>query len=146
VDPRIGITLRIIEEGKGSLQLDLSETSRMLGVSEAHLRRLFQREVGKTFQCYLRDARMTRATELLREYTRSIKQISVECGYSDVSNFYRDFRLVYGITPRRLRFKQWAALPSPQANGANQHIPQSIDLHKLGQFRTQSPPQPPKTT
>jgi AraC-like DNA-binding protein len=120
VDPRIGITLRIIEERKGSLQFDLSETSRMLGLSEAHLRRLFQREVGKSFHRYLRNARMTRATELLREYTSSIKQISVECGYSDLSNFDRDFRSVYGITPRQARFKEWAKLSILKLGGTHQ--------------------------
>jgi AraC-like DNA-binding protein len=112
MDPRIRITLNIIEERKGSIQFDLSETSMILGLSEAYLRRLFHRETGRTFHRYMRETRMARATELLKGHARSIKQIAVEAGYSDVSNFYRDFKSVYGVTPREARFKEWAvAIP-----------------------------------
>ena len=61
VDARIQIALKIIEEGKASIQLSLAETSRTLGLSEEHLYRLFHREIGKTFRRHLRDARMVRA-------------------------------------------------------------------------------------
>jgi AraC-like DNA-binding protein len=118
VDPRIRITLRIVEERQASIQLNLTETSRMLGLSEPHLLRLFHREVGKTFRRYLRDVRMVRAAELVKQNTRSIKRIALECGYSDVSNFYRDFKGIHGITPREVRLRALAALATvAQTNG-----------------------------
>jgi len=112
VDPRIVITLKIIEEQKASIQFGVTETSRMLGISEAYLLHLFHREVGKTFRGYLRNMRMIRATELMKQNTRSIKQIALDCGYSDVSNFYRDFKTVHKNTPREVRLRQLAALVS----------------------------------
>ncbi len=110
MDPRIRITLKIVEERKASIRLSLTETSRMLGLSEAHLLRLFHREVGKTFRRHLRDLGMIRAAELVKHNARSIKQIALECGYGDVSNFYRDFRTVYGATPREVRLRELAVL------------------------------------
>jgi AraC-like DNA-binding protein len=110
VDPRIGITLRIVEERKASIQLSLEDTSRILGLSEAHLHRLFHREVGKTFRRHLRDVRMLRAAELVKQSALSIKQIALDCGYSDVSNFYHDFKGIHGVTPRELRLKELTML------------------------------------
>jgi two-component system, response regulator YesN len=109
VDPRIGITLKIIEESKASSEFGLTETGRILGLSESYLLRLFHREVGKTFREYLRNARMIRAAELLNSNT-PIKQIALECGYSDISNFYRDFKAVHAATPRELRLRRLTVL------------------------------------
>ena len=51
----------------------------------------------------MRHIRMKRAAELLKDNMRPIKAIAVDCGYDDVSNFYRDFRKVYGMTPKHAR-------------------------------------------
>lgn len=110
MDPRIRLTLGIIGEGRASIQMSLTETSRTLGVSEAHLLRLFNREVGKTFRRHLRDVRMIRAAELVKQNARPIKQIALECGYSDISNFYRDFKTVHMLTPGAVRLAELAAL------------------------------------
>jgi AraC-like DNA-binding protein len=104
------VTLRVIHEHKTLVQFDLAETSGMLGLSEAYLLRLFHREVGTTFRTQLRDERMCRALQLLKQHSRSIKQIASDCGYSDLSNFYRDFKRVYAITPRELRLRELTAL------------------------------------
>jgi AraC-like DNA-binding protein len=109
VDPRIRIILRIVDEGKASTQSSLTAASRTLGLSETYLLRLFHDEVGQTFRRYLRRVRMTRAAKLVKETARPIKQIALECGYSDVSNFYRDFRSIYAITPREVRLRELLA-------------------------------------
>jgi AraC-like DNA-binding protein len=112
VDPRIGITLKIIDEQKSSIRFSLTQTSLTLGLSEAYLLRLFHQQVGKTFRRHLRDERMLRAADLIKQNARSIKQIAFECGYPDVCNFYRDFRMVHGNTPRKLRLGKLSALAS----------------------------------
>jgi AraC-like DNA-binding protein len=88
----------------------------MLGLSEAHLLRLFHREVGKTFRRHLRDARMIGAAELMKQTARSIKQIALDCGYSDISNFYRDFKSVHGTTPRDVRLRELAVSLKPMGD------------------------------
>jgi AraC-like DNA-binding protein len=101
MDPRIQIALRIVDEQKASVHLTLAETSRTLHLSTPHLLRLFHREVGKSFPRYLRDVRMAKAAELVRAQAPT-KDIARECGYNDTSNFYRDFKSVYGITPKEM--------------------------------------------
>lgn len=110
VDPRIRLTLKLIHEHKTPARFDLAETSSMMGLSEAYLLRLFHREVGATFRVHLRDERMHRALQLLKQDSRPIKQVACECGYDDICNFYRDFKRAHAITPRELRFRELKAL------------------------------------
>ena len=109
LDPRVRLTLRLVEEHKASIQLSVTNTSGILGLSEAHLLRLFNRDVGKTFRRYLRDVRMTQAAELVKHNAQPIKQIASDCGYSDVCNFYRDFKKAHSTTPRDMRLRELAA-------------------------------------
>lgn len=106
MDPRIGIVVKIIEEQEGEIHLTLKASSRLLGVTEAHLLRLFKREVRMTFRRYLRKQRMAQAAELLSDPSMAIKWIALVSGYSDVSNFYRDFKQIYAMSPRKLRERQ----------------------------------------
>lgn len=115
MDPRVRVALKLIHEHKTLVQFGLAEPSRMMGLSEAYLLRLFHRDVGTTFRTHLRDERMYRALQLLKQDARSIKQIASDCGYSDVSNFYRDFKKVYAITPRTLRLRELTALANTSA-------------------------------
>ena len=61
---------------------------------------------------------MIHAAELVKQCTLSIKQIALDCGYSDMSNFYRDFKSIHRITPRELQFRELTAPATvSQANG-----------------------------
>jgi len=106
VDSRIRIVLTIINESDGDVDPRLTSTAELLGLSGPHLRRLFKRDVGTSLASYLRDARMARAAVLLADYGLSVKTIALDCGYDDISNFYRDFRKVHETTPRQFRNDQ----------------------------------------
>jgi AraC-like DNA-binding protein len=73
MDPRIRLILTVIDEQKGPGQLPSIEAGRLLGLSGAYFLRLFHKEVKKTFRIYLREIRMARAAELLKDHTLSIK-------------------------------------------------------------------------
>jgi AraC-like DNA-binding protein len=105
MDPRIQIVLKIIAERKSPPGLAPDEAARLLGLSLPYLLRLFHREVGTKYGNYSRQMTLSRAYGLLTNYTRSIKEIATECGYVDLSNFYRDFKRQYGRTPREVRIK-----------------------------------------
>jgi len=109
MDPRIRIVLRMIAENKDALRPSLAAVSKLLGISESRLFRLFKRDIGMGLKQYLLEARMARAAGLLGNCTPSIKTIAFESGYSDVSNFYRDFRKVYAITPKEARNRTLAS-------------------------------------
>jgi AraC-like DNA-binding protein len=103
VDVRIGILLRIIEERAGVMQMSSRDIGSLLGLSEARVLRLFNSEVGRTLRSHVREVRMARAAELLKDYSIPIKTIASLCGYTLVNNFYRDFKAVHGTSPMQMR-------------------------------------------
>jgi transcriptional regulator GlxA family with amidase domain len=103
VDVRIRILLRIIEERAGVLHMSSRQIGDLLGLGEAHVLRLFKAEVGRPLRSHAREVRMARAAELLTDCSIPIKTIASRCGYTIVCNFYRDFKIVYGISPMKMR-------------------------------------------
>jgi AraC-like DNA-binding protein len=103
VDVRIRILLRIIEERAGVLHMSSKQIGSLLGLGEAHVLRLFNAEVGRPLRSHTREVRMARAAELLQDCSIPIKNIASSCGYTIVCNFYRDFKIVYGISPMQMR-------------------------------------------
>jgi AraC-like DNA-binding protein len=110
VDARIRIILRIVEEHKHPCQMSSRDACTLIGLSEPYFLRLFHEQVQTTFGRYLRKVKMSRAAELLNDPTLSIKEIAITSGYSDLRNFYRDFKGVHGMSPRQLRVGQLAVL------------------------------------
>ena len=106
MDQRVRVLLGMIPEGAIEIEAQIATTAGLLNISESRLRRLFKREVGVALREYLRGEKMRRAATLSIDRTLSIKQIAVESGYSDLSNFYRDFRKVHGMTLGQMRFQR----------------------------------------
>jgi AraC-like DNA-binding protein len=106
MDARIRVVQRIIREQTRDIQRSLTTASTLLGLSAAQLRRLFKQNVGTSLREYVREMRMARAAETLADYRLSVKEIASDLGYKDISNFYRDFRIVHGTTPQQLRARQ----------------------------------------
>jgi len=110
MDARIRVFKRIIRE-QGDIQRSVTTASTLLGLSASQLRRLFKQNVGTSLRRYVRETRMARAAETLVAYSLSVKEIAHDLGYKDISNFYRDFRIVHGTTPQQLRTRQLELLP-----------------------------------
>jgi AraC family transcriptional regulator len=94
----------------------------LLGLGEARVLRLFNTEVGKPLRRHSLEVRMRRAAELLKSGTLPIKMIAFDCGYSEVSNFYRDFRNIHGISPKQMRLAQMHGNPSLSATGLRNRL------------------------
>jgi AraC-like DNA-binding protein len=105
MDPRITVVLRIIQERNGQIYFPMPDVLAVLGISHSHLLRLFKQELGITFRQHLRNVRMLAAAHLLSSPSTSVKAAAVASGYSDLSNFYRDFKRVHEITPCQWRLQ-----------------------------------------
>lgn len=79
--------------------LSLEEIGKRVGCSHYHLSRTFSQEVGKSIFQYLRDLRMERAAELLREGRLNVTQVALEVGYSSPSHFSTAFHDTFGCCP-----------------------------------------------
>ena len=58
---------------------------------------------GSSFTAYLNGRRLAAAAELLRQSGDSILYIAGEVGFENLSNFNRQFKARYGVTPREYR-------------------------------------------
>ncbi|MDD6069362.1 MAG: response regulator [Clostridiales bacterium] len=82
-----------------SKDIVLDEVSKELQISPYYLSKLFKKKTGNTFIEYLTSVRIERAKELLRNSSKSMKEICMEVGYSDANYFSRTFKKNVGVSP-----------------------------------------------
>lgn len=100
--------------------LTLEEIGRRVGCSHFYLSRIFSQETGMSIFQYLRELRMDRAAELLREGRLNVTQVALEVGYSSPSHFSVAFHGAFGCcpglyplaTPSQRRASRQAGTPS----------------------------------
>ncbi len=82
-----------------SQDLSLEDISRQTDISPYYFSKLFKNKTGVTFIDYLTNLRIDKAKELLKDPSRSMKEICSEVGYSDPNYFSRIFKKITGKTP-----------------------------------------------
>ena len=77
-----------------------------LNTSERELNRAFKKHAHEPPSAICRSMRLTHGHWLLINTTRTITQISLECGFSDGAHFSRWFRKTYGEPPNLFRTRR----------------------------------------
>ena len=85
--------------------ISLSGLSKMFYMNEKYLGRLFKRATGKSFNSYINEKRIKLAESELINTEKSVIEISLDCGYNNVTYFYRLFDAFYGLPPAAYRNK-----------------------------------------
>ena len=88
-------------------EFKMSNLCDRIGVSERHLRRVFEDGIGISPKEWLRQERMVAARLLLRE-GQSIKGISSDLGFSSSKVFSRDFQFFHGVKPTDFQRREYA--------------------------------------
>lgn len=83
--------------------LTIREIAASAAISVSECLRCFHEVIGATPIQYLRQYRVQRAAELLCGTGLRVTDISLQCGFSEVSYFARAFRQVYGLGPSEYR-------------------------------------------
>ena len=87
-------------------EFDLAFLASKIGVTESHLCRLYKAETGRTVMEALLHKRLEEADKLLRSSPQKrICEICYECGFNDLSYFYRAFKSFSGVNPGTFRKK-----------------------------------------
>lgn len=73
------------------------------GYSEPYLCKLFKSSVGESFSVILRNFKLDRAQKLLQTTDMKLDDICDSVGYSDTTQFIRDYKKRYAITPAKYR-------------------------------------------
>ena len=80
--------------------VNLQELSKIFQYHPNYISNIISKKTGKTFSQIKIEQRMNRALFLLKNSTLSINEIALALGYSNNSNFYKEFRRYYGKSPR----------------------------------------------
>jgi AraC family L-rhamnose operon regulatory protein RhaS len=83
--------------------VDTDRAAAELGLSRRSFTRLFRRAAGCSYAKYVERVRIDYACRLLRQTGRSVTTIAFECGFEDLSSFYRAFKRRKGAPPRQWR-------------------------------------------
>jgi len=96
---RVTRTVRMIERHADN-ELPLGSLAREAGLSPYHFLRTFAQLTGVTPHQYVRRTRLREAAVRLASEKEKVLDVSLDCGFGDVSNFNRAFRAEFGANPR----------------------------------------------
>ncbi len=104
------------EQARAGQPPRLSALVERLGVSDRHLRRIFQAEHGVTPVQYLQTRRLLTAKQLLTDTRLPVSQVALASGFGSLRRFNAAFSVSYRMSPSRLRGE--AALDAPTTDDA----------------------------
>ena len=82
-----------------SQHITLEKIARISNLTATSFCRYFKLMTNKTYYDFLTEIRINHACYFLIEDKMSIDQIADKCGFYNISNFYRQFKKVIGMTP-----------------------------------------------
>lgn len=83
--------------------LSIPQIARLAGISDRHMHRRFQDEVGKTPKRVYLDLRLRKSEELLRKTRLPLTEIALTCGFANAAHFASAFKKHYGLSPSAFR-------------------------------------------
>ncbi len=81
----------------------VEELSKKYNISRSQLFRLFKTKLDISPQQYIKHYRINHAADLLRRTDLTIGQVMEQSGFTNISNFSRQFKSVYGRSPKDFR-------------------------------------------
>jgi transcriptional regulator GlxA family with amidase domain len=86
--------------------ITLDKVAERVSASPRQLRRVFAEAGDTTFGAYVREARMTRAAELLSATDLPVGEVATTVGYTQPGQFTKAFRRSFGTTPSGYRGRE----------------------------------------
>jgi len=93
---------RLIEKHISNPQLKVQDLADSMGFSQSTFERRLKGLYGTTPKLYIRDYRLTRAMQLLKQRRGSVSDIARKCGFDNNSYFSVCFREKYNVTPSEM--------------------------------------------
>lgn len=81
-------------------KITLDEVAASVYMSSNYFSSYFRKVTNISFSDYVTRMRLNHARELLREGRGSVTEIAMECGFNNISNFYRLYKKHIGKTPK----------------------------------------------
>lgn len=106
LDPMIKRVMLFIEENISNGDVGVGDMAAAVATSRSGLQRKLKQSMGVTPQDLLREARIKRACQLLRQTDKNIAEIAYACGFADPKYFSRSFKQSTGQSPSEYRDKR----------------------------------------
>lgn len=107
---------RYLIEREPQRKWEAGELARGAGVSPAHLRRCFQRDVGMSPRDFVLKTRLDRACRSLIESDVPVTTLALELGFSSSQHFAQAFRMHTGEAARDYRRRNRGGISSLNSN------------------------------
>lgn len=98
-DKLLARIVSFIEKNMADPEYDVDRLSKDVGLSRMHLYRKLKGIVGQTPSDFIRDFRLIRATDLLKQNALNISEVAYMAGFNNLKYFRICFKKKYGITP-----------------------------------------------
>lgn len=79
--------------------ISLEDVANTANLTPGAFCRFFRQHTRKTFSTLLNEVRVEHACRYLRESKQTISQVAFACGFTNLSNFNRQFKVVTGMAP-----------------------------------------------
>lgn len=84
-------------------EIRLIDVANHVNMTEVSFSRFMKKRTGKNYVEYLNDLRLGVASRYLVDSSKTISEISYDCGFNNLSNFNRIFKKRKGYTPKEFR-------------------------------------------
>jgi len=81
----------------------IDDAANELGMSRRHFTKLFSKHAGQSWLRFVRGRAVEHAQTRLRQTELPIASVAFECGFNDLTTFYRHFKRVTGVSPAKYR-------------------------------------------
>jgi len=98
---KIAPALRYIEANYTTENISLPHLAQLCGMSEPHMRKLFNSAFSVSPSVYIRNMRLNYAKELLRTGEYSVISVALMAGFNNATYFAREFKKATGISPNK---------------------------------------------
>lgn len=93
-------------ENNYNIDCSLTKISRVLGYNSSYISRHFKEFTGITYIYFANHYKISKACYLLTNTDKTILECSLDCGYTSLRNFNRNFKSHIGTTPKEYRESQ----------------------------------------
>lgn len=97
---------RIVLDNLKNEQFGVQQLADTYGVSRSQLHKRLKKTVNKSISQFIREIRLDKAMDLLKEGDSSVSEIAYEVGFSSPTYFNSTFREYYGYPPGEVKFRE----------------------------------------
>lgn len=99
LDPMLQRVMQFVEENIANSEVNVGDMASAAATSRSGLQRKLKQAMGITPQDLMREARIKRACQLLRQSNKNISEVAYACGFTDPKYFSRSFKQSTGLSP-----------------------------------------------